>query len=644
MFRFLAVLISFAIVALEAQDKPERFAGFDACARCHATIANSQGKTAMANSWRGSSGSFLPSHFNEQISEGNGRASYQVRRVGDGVEFSVESSGKDRVTAPVEAMVGGNRHGISFLLRLDELGGIPIARPALIEARYALFHLGSLVLSPGFLKEPGDHEDELGRVLSPAFEERCLTCHGKPETAGAGKLGGIRCESCHGPASDHVESLSAMKASSEGSGKAPKPIFPEHLAGARIMEACVQCHQGISTVTHSDPMPEDVLVSSQVPALRNSQCFIQSGERITCTACHNPHDDATPVEQASVKVCLQCHSTSVRQHAAICPVNRTQGCVGCHMPTVQSNAFHLTDHWIRVQPSLKQKTAVTITAGDDSLRTQVLPLRMFLRMIVVDGDAKAKAAVTRLVKGEAFSVVAHDLSEDPTAPGGGFVGDMKLADMNPKLATEAAKLAFGAYSEVIAVDAARIILYRMPRDFKWEADRLYLEAVDLNGRGDRAGAATKVQQALDIYPYLLRGLVLLGTTLAEAGDVTRATQILQFASETYPKDARTQFDYALTLGKQPARQIEVLRRAIEIDGDMVPAYQSLGAALYSTGQAAAAIDAFRQGLRADPLSALLYYDLGLALKEQGDRAGSERALVLAARLDPEIAARQAASK
>ena len=215
-------------------------------------------------------------------------------------------------------------------------------------------------------------------------------------------------------------------------------------------------------------------------------------------------------------------------------------------------------------------------------------------------------------------MVAHDLSEDPTAPGGGFIGDVALADLDPKVAAALAHLPKGADSDVVAVGNNRLILQRLSRDFKWDADRLFQEALELNNRGDRVAAIGKDQQALDFYPYLLRGLILMGTMLGEAGDANRASDVLGFAAQFYPQDAPTQFDLALTLGKQPAKQIEALRRTIEMDPDMVAAYQSLGAALYATGQRSAAIDTFRSGLQIDPLSAVLYYDLGLALKEQGD--------------------------
>ena len=131
----------------------------------------------------------------------------------------------------------------------------------------------------------------------------------------------------------------------------------------------------------------------------------------------------------------------------------------------------------------------------------------------------------------------------------------------------------------------------------------------------------------------------MGTTLGEAGEAERASQILRFAAEFYPKDAYSQFDLGLTLGKRPAEQIQAFQRAIELDPDLAAAYESLGAALYSTGQAQRAIDVFHKGLQIDPLSAKLNFDLGLALKQQGDEAGAKRALDLAGKLDPEIAAR-----
>ena len=202
-------------------------------------------------------------------------------------------------------------------------------------------------------------------------------------------------------------------------------------------------------------------------------------------------------------------------------------------------------------------------------------------------------------------------------------------------------MAHDANSEIVQIGSNRIILHRLSRDFKWNAYQLFQEAADLDKRGNRGAAVAKNQQALEVYPYLLRGLILMGTILGQAGDADRASEVLGFAAQSYPQDAPSQFNFALTMSKQPANEIQALRHAIELDPDMIAAYESLGAALYATGQHDEAIKTFRNGLQIDPLSAVLYYDLGLALKEQGDSAAAAKALGFAASLDPEIAARKA---
>jgi predicted CXXCH cytochrome family protein len=585
----------------------------------------------MANTWRGNRDAFAESKFDET---GESRLTswqihYDIRRAGQNVLFSL-ANGKEALTLPVESTIGGKRHGISLLLTIDQLGGISLERPAMIEARYALLHSGALALSPGFPKEPPqDLEHQLGRVLSPSFEIRCLTCHGKPGTLGAGNEGGVRCESCHGPASAHV-------ASAQGAALEHGQIVkPQSLRGTASMEVCAQCHSGFKPRSHADPVPGDLLISSQIPALRHTECFIQSGEQLTCTTCHNPHEDSATVWQTSINVCLRCHSLSTNQHAAICPINQKQGCIGCHMPTVQVDSFRVTDHWIRVVP----EAGATHHERDPAFRSQVIPKREFLRLIAVTTDESMKTVADRLAKGDSFSAVAHDLSTDPSAAAGGFIGDTALADMDPVLATAAAQLRENSNSGFIQVGDQRVILHRMERDFRWNADKLFHEALNLNKHGERGQAVKKAKQALDVYPYQLSSLNLMGVMLRQTGNASRAAGVLGFAAQTYPQDAATQFN--LALGQDPQNQIAQLRRVIELDPDIVAAYQSLGTALFGSGQQDAAIEAIRAGLKIDPLSAILYYDLGLILKERGDTKGAENAIALAVRIDPRIAAKLA---
>ncbi|MBV9763274.1 MAG: peptidylprolyl isomerase [Acidobacteriaceae bacterium] len=627
----IAALPVAAALCFAADSGTSRYAGAEVCAKCHKDIANTQGATAMAKTWNAASTLPLPAKFDEKKVEGPDPALvYEVRASGGKLQFSVAGPHAAETVLPVETVIGGKRHGISFLARIRELDGIPLARPALIEARYAYSpHSSSLVLSPGFQTEkPVSLETALGRVLSPAFEQKCLSCHGQPGTSGAGTVGGVRCESCHGPAADHVESLT-------DGGR--EPIRPASLAGPKSIEICAQCHTGLSNINHADPVPGDLLVSSQVPALQHSECFRQSGGLITCTDCHDPHRDAPSfnIAERAMKTCLNCHAAASPRHASICPVNPSSGCTACHMPSVQVNGFNVADHWIGVHP----EQGVRPEKRDASLRSLVAPKREYLEMIATDDRGKAEVALKRLAASEPFYDVARATSLDPTASAGGYLGDVQLSDMDPPLASAAAQLWYGDTSGILEQRSRYLILHRLPRDFRWEANQLFLEAVQLRARADRRAAMAKAQAALKVYPYFLRAHIFMGTQIREAGNAARAAYILAFASQSYPPDAFAQFQYALTLSNHPAAQMEALRRAIHLEPDIVAAYESLGAALASSGDVQSAIQVFRQGLAIDPLSAVLNYHLGVALQRQGDEAAAKQFFSLAAKLDSDIGAR-----
>ena len=132
-----------------------------------------------------------------------------------------------------------------------------------------------------------------------------------------------------------------------------------------------------------DPMPDDTLISDQVTALKNNECWRQSGGEITCDNCHNPHRDAPRavlVAQAE-KTCLRCHSATVTNHAGLCPVNRATGCIGCHMLDQIRGAFIMAEHWIRVHPEQEDRSAGTQSrmANHDCSQASVSPQNRFGR-------------------------------------------------------------------------------------------------------------------------------------------------------------------------------------------------------------------------------------------------------------------------
>jgi hypothetical protein len=306
------------------------YLGRDVCAGCHRDIAISQSRTNMARTWQGVASPQLPANYSQTHTEGPAPAiEYALKRAGEPLQYRVQMPGHPPQEFPIETMVGGERHGISFLLRVPAVENLPLPVARLVEARY--FHSASqnrLAFSLGFPEEkPSTYETAFGRVLTPYLEKRCLSCHVAPRSQATRAESGVSCENCHGPGQPHLAALSRHSEAHKPPGPAPevdeaallsKPKTPDGRTSADLavpgesvvrgssknlgilnpnklpvadrMRPCSQCHAGSSLV--EDPLPSDLLISDQVTALKNSECWRQSGGNIACTNCHDPHKDA----------------------------------------------------------------------------------------------------------------------------------------------------------------------------------------------------------------------------------------------------------------------------------------------------------------------------------------------------------------
>jgi predicted CXXCH cytochrome family protein len=604
--------------------------GRNVCAGCHKNIAQMQATTAMALTWRGASTRQIPENLTEHHAEGPApEIEYTLERSPQKFTFTTTLPGRPSQSYPITTTMGGKRHGLSFLFRVPELEGLTLPRAPLVEARYLQYapHPG-LALSPGFPEEkPANYETALGRVLTPGFEHKCLACHGEPRKIGSHLESGVTCENCHGPGRQHLVALAAHSSDLRISNPARLPVADQ-------MQPCSQCHSGFSVV--EDPLPDDLLISDQVTALKNSECWLQSGGRVTCTNCHNPHQDAprATLVVRSVATCLGCHSTKVLNHAAICPVNRTTGCVGCHMPDESKPPLRVADHWIRVHPDKTGPASPHQPAWD----TRVAPKHMWLRMIVVADRAKAIQLRNQISKGASFFELARaNSTEKSSAMNGGFLGDVPAAQFDPSWASAVQKLNPGGLSAVVSSPAGYVFLQRMPRNFREEAESVYNKAMALRKKGERQESAAQLLEALKIYPHLLRALTYLGVTYGEGGNPQTGAAILSLAAKLYPQDAGAHFNLGVALGAmQDNREIGEYQMALEIDPDLTTAYLNMGAALYQKGDIEQAIAAYRKGIHANPLIASLHYSLGVALQQSGKNEEAQREFALASKIDPNV--------
>ena len=199
----------------------------------------------------------------------------------------------------------------------------------------------------------------------PAFTS-CLHCHVsemQPPIQGTENRyvmplfvhSGVTCERCHGPGSAHL--------------KGGPIVNPAKLTPERRDQVCMQCHlEGKVAIERADRhvyeyQPGDNLFDfiryyvlanssklgavSQVEAMSESVCKKKSGDRMSCTSCHDPHDSPSAERRVAYyrDKCLACHGAAfgAKHHPS------QPDCTGCHMPSSQSKDVahtQVTDHRI----------------------------------------------------------------------------------------------------------------------------------------------------------------------------------------------------------------------------------------------------------------------------------------------------------
>ncbi len=223
-------------------------------------------------------------------------------------------------------------------------------------------------------------------------DSNCLHCHATdvgtalPEArnrfSGAPfQQGGIGCSGCHGDASKHL--------SQGGHG----PILnPDKLLPTLRDDVCLQCHlegdavvyrpgRSLAQFKAGDRLGDDAMyfvrasaemggrrATSQYEALLRSACKAGSGDRLTCTTCHDPHSSPAPANRVEFfrARCLTCHTD---QKIALEHHPEQKDCAFCHMPTrATSDISHeqVTDHNIQRSPARSEQThSLAIGAGED---------------------------------------------------------------------------------------------------------------------------------------------------------------------------------------------------------------------------------------------------------------------------------------
>ena len=309
------------------------------CATCHEKESRSQPQTPMAHGmWRPEEDPV----FQGQQAYTFARDGYQwrVERHGADATYSV-TDGQQTVTLPLRWILGDRNQ--TWVLEYKN---------RFYEGRLSYFaSINGLDITPGDEKEHLlNIAEAVGREMHSRETEVCFGCHSTGAIVNdkldmASAVPGVQCVHCHAGAEQHQQDIVHGKL-----GSIPPRLGK--MVAEDISNFCGQCHRTWGDVVRRRAFGlADVRFGPY--RLAKSQCYNGSDPRISCIACHNPHENLVKNDSAYESKCLACHAPAAKgakSTGKVCPVSAASGCIGCHMPKTDFPATHevWTDHYIRV--------------------------------------------------------------------------------------------------------------------------------------------------------------------------------------------------------------------------------------------------------------------------------------------------------
>ncbi|MDO8541320.1 MAG: tetratricopeptide repeat protein [Opitutaceae bacterium] len=578
----------------------------------------------------------------------------------------VETGPEGEKPYPILHAVGG-KNVFYFLTPLDRgrLQVLPLAydvnrREWFDTALSAMRHFGDAQDSPIFWKEPpytfntscyNCHVSQLAKNYDPATDSY-RTKWAEP---------GINCETCHGPAAEHVRAARALPAGAPMPD--PKLIVARELTPAQTNAMCGSCHAkltvltttfrpgdrfydhfGLATLEDRDFHPDgrDLGENFTMTTWRLSPCA-QSG-RLDCVDCHTSSGRYKFRTGNPNAACMPCHEkrvANVEEHSHHAADSVGSRCIACHMPMTEFARMRRTDHSMRAPTpattiAFGSPNACTLCHDDHPAawadkfvrewRTRDYQAPVLQRGGWIAAARKGDwsklpeivAYLSRAEREEIWSASLVQLLRGCSDPSKWPAVLACLQDASPLVRTAAVD-ALGDEPRpefVRAVVAATRDDYRLvrvhaaaiasglPRDSLSEADRRSVDA-----------ATAEYLASLKVRPDDSMSRYNLGNFHFSRGDYAAAIDEFTAASKFSPQNLPPLANRALAhaaLGQNDKAEAS-LRQALAIDPNHAAVNLNLGMLLAEMRRPEQAEQAFRTAFKSDPQLAAAAYNLGILL-------------------------------
>ena len=507
----------------------------------------------------------------------------------------------------------------------------------------------------------------------------CQECHGSQITTTLDPEAGtyrteyttlqVNCESCHGPARQHV---AWAEAGGQGDDMGlPSLAWQDKDAS---LETCFRCH-ALKDVVREGYLPGEPLeryYALKFPVLGDqpyfadgrvrsfayqanhlaSACYLQGP--MDCVSCHEPHGQgywdtdrrplASPFDDGQCTSCHPSKMADIQAHTFHAPDSEGSRCVSCHMPYLQHPEvgpkvrFARSDHTIAIpRPVFDADLGLTGACAGCHQGKSPLELQGLVRAWW--GDVRphrplVQGQVDELRARNAEEAAASLLRPDQVDPlvqfqalGRLLTGYLNQPDQSPLSPDMEARLQALATGRDLDVRALALATLHWIRGNDPSVRRVLVDAL----------AAAESEDALRRRWTLALGFM--GDRFRDQGEADRADAAYRKALELNPDDPHileAQGVLRTRTGNAP-EGVRLLRASLERRPTNPLGWVNLGIALGAAGDATGARQAYERALALNPRESVALFNLGNLHQRAGDLDAAAEAYLRAVDADPGLA-------